>query len=216
MKITLNGNSDLEITLNDVLTSLKENITLEDFYCLKDYQERKYSLTDGIDAFSVEDICKRILQYNSDDKELAPDERKPVILYLDTLGGDVTEGLRLIDVIRASVTPVYVVNLGTCYSMGFWIYIAGHKRIASKNATFLIHDGSTSVCDSASKTRDYIAFFERVDDRLKEMAISLTKIPSDVYDQNMRKEWYMFSDEAKELGVVDAIIGVDCGINEIV
>ena len=29
------------------------------------------------------------------------------------------------------------------------------------------------------------------------------------------REYYMFSEEAKELGIVDEIIGVDCSIDEI-
>lgn len=204
------------IDLTEILNSVKDNLDLDDYFYLKEYNERKHYITDCIESCSVEDVCKAILQYNKDDAAIPPEERQPIILYLDTPGGEVTAGMKLIDVIQASVTPVHIVNLGTCYSMGFLIYIVGHKRFASKNATFLMHDGSIDIGGSTSKTRDYIAFNDMIEARTKNLVISSTNITPELYDEKYRREWYMFADEAKELGIVDSILGVDCGIADII
>ncbi len=204
------------IDLTEILNSVKDNLALEDYFYLKEYKERKHYITDCIDSDTVDDVCKAILQYNKDDAAIEPNERRPIILYLDTPGGEVTAGMKLIDVIQASQTPVHIVNLGTCYSMGFLIYIVGHKRFASKNATFLMHDGSIDIGGSTSKTRDYIAFNDIIESRTKELVVSSTSITPELYDEKYRREWYMFADEAKELGVVDEILGIDCGIGDII
>ena len=204
------------IDISDVMKTAKQGMSIEDFFYLKEYQERKHFITDAIDAVSTDDLCKAILQYNRDDAGIAPEDREPIRIYLDTPGGDVSAGLRVIDVIRASITPVHIINLGICYSMGFMIFIAGHKRFASENATFLMHDGSVSASGSASKTRDLMEFNDRVDGRLRSLVLGMTSISDEMYDAKIRKEWYMFADEAKELGVVDSILGIDCGIGDII
>ncbi len=206
---------DFVIDISDAFTNAKKGMGIDDYFYLKEYQDRKHFITDAIDAVSIEDLCKAIIHYNREDNDIDPNERKPITIYLDTPGGDVSAGLKLIDLIQCSKTPIHVVNLGTCYSMGFMIYIVAHKRIASRNATFLMHDGSVSASGSASKTRDLMEFNDRVDNRLKAMVLACTKISSELYDAKFRTEWYMFADEAKELGVVDEILSVDCEIEDI-
>lgn len=213
----LNNRVDPEfvIDISDALQASKKGMGIEDYFYLKEYQDRQHFVTDAIDAITTEDLCKAIMQYNKDDAGLAPEDRKPIRIYLDTPGGDVSAGLRVIDIIQSSKTPVYIINLGICYSMGFMIYIAGHKRFASRNATFLMHDGSVSASGSASKTRDLMEFNDRVDGRLRDLVLSLTSISAELYDAKVRTEWYMFADEAKQLGIVDSILCVDCDIDDI-
>lgn len=204
------------INLSELLDSPKPSIDLGDVFYMQEYANRRLFLTDEIGSESVEDVCKAIMHYNIEDKDISPEERKPVILYLDTFGGEVTAGFKLIDVIQSSKTPVWIVNQCTCYSMGFLIYVVGHKRFASKNATFMMHDGSLKIGDSGSKARDYMVFNDKVEARTKEMILSVTKITSELYDSKFREEWYMFSDEAKELGIVDSIIGADCELDDVI
>ena len=43
-----------------------------------------------------------------------------------------------------------------------------------------------------------------------------TNIDEDFYDSHHDREFYIYADEAKELGCVDKIIGVDCDLDEII
>lgn len=199
-----------------MLNSQQPSLDLSDIFYMQEYAKRKQFLTAEINSGSVEDVCKAIMHYNEEDKGVDHAQRKPILLYLDTFGGETTAGFKLIDVIQSSKTPVYVINQCTCYSMGFLIYIVGHKRFASKSATFLMHDGSIQLGDSGSKTRDYMRFNEEVEKRTKDMVLEKTDITAEMYDSKMREEWYMFADEAKELGIVDSIIGVDCELDDVI
>lgn len=189
---------------------------LDDLFYLKDAKLRKFYLNYGIDQDGIHDIVRHILQINAEDKEVPLEERQPILLYVVSNGGEVDSGFELIDAIEASKTPVYTINLGYQYSMGFLIGLAGHKRFATKNAKFLMHDGSNFVWNSGAKAQDQMDFNRRVEARIRDYVISHSKVSPEEYDSKLRVEWYLFADEAKEKGFTDFIIGEDCELGEIV
>lgn len=207
------GYYDIEFETDEIL--LKSGL-VEDIFYLKDLKQRKLFIAANISQETVEDAVRHIMQFNREDAGVATEERKPIILYVSSNGGDVDAGFELIDVIMRSKTPVYTVNLGYQYSMGFLIGLAGHKRFAMPNAKFLMHDGTNFVWDSGAKAQDRMEFNKKMEDRVKEYILSRSKLTPEEYDSKYRIEWYMFSDEAKEKGFVDYIIGEDCEIDDVV
>lgn len=190
------------------------NYCYEDKYYIEEVKERKLFLNNEVEEYVIGDLVRHILRYNRLDKGLPPEERKPIIIYINTPGGVVTDGYCLIDAIISSKTPVYTVNIGTAYSMGFLIFIAGHKRIAMPNSTFLCHDGSSFAWDSTNKLKDRVDFEAgEMEEHTKNFIVSRTNINSDLYEKNKRKEWYFYPEEAKRLGVATHIVGEDCDID---
>lgn len=208
-------NSYYDISI-DLDSSVFGSGLIEEIFYLRDLQQRKLFLSSDICQLTVDDIIRHIMQYNREDADIPAEERKPILLYLTSNGGEVDAGFSLIDVILASKTPVYVINNGYQYSMGLLIGLAGHKRFAMPNAKFLLHDGSQFVYNSGAKARDQMEFNRKMEERIRQYIVMRTNITPELYDSQLRKEWYMFADEAKELGVTDFIIGVDCTIDEIV
>lgn len=204
---------DIEIEFEEAL--LKSGF-VEDVFYLRDLKQRKLFISTNIYQETVDDAIRHIMQINREDMGVAREDRKPIILYVTSNGGDVDAGFALIDVILSSETPVYVINQGYQYSMGFLIGLAGHKRFAMPHAKFLMHDGSQFIYNSGAKAQDQMEFNKRMEERIKQYVLSRTEITSEMYDSQMRKEWYMFADEAKKLGVTDYIIGEDCTINDII
>lgn len=207
------GYYDIEVSIEK---SLIEGGMIDELFYLQDLKQRKLFLNADIDQFSVADIVKHIMQINKEDKGLEPHERMPILLYVTSNGGEVDSGFELIDVIMNSKTPVYTINLGYQYSMGFLIGLSGHKRFATRNAKFLMHDGSNFVYNSGAKAQDQMEFNRKIENRIKQYVLSRSKVSEEEYDSKLRVEWYLFADEAKEKGFVDYIIGEDCDINEIV
>lgn len=204
---------DIEIEFEEAL--LKSGF-VEDVFYLRDLKQRKLFISTNICQETVDDAIRHIMQINREDMGVAREDRKPIILYVTSNGGDVDAGFALIDVILSSETPVYIINQGYQYSMGFLIGLAGHKRFAMPHAKFLMHDGSQFIYNSGAKAQDQMEFNKRMEERIKQYVLSRTEITSEMYDSQMRKEWYMFADEAKKLGVTDYIIGEDCTINDII
>ena len=203
---------DIEIDVEELLNGGM----LEDVFYLKDLKQRKLFLETDIEQASVSGIVKHIMQFNKEDINLPPEERKPILLYITSQGGEVDAGFELIDAIENSKTPVYTINLGCQYSMGFLIGLSGHKRFATKNAKYLMHDGSNFIYNSGAKAQDQMEFQRKVEDNIKKYIISHSKLTPEEYDNKLRVEWYLFANEAKEKGFVDYIIGIDCDIDEII
>ena len=203
---------DIEIDIEKVIGSGM----LEDIFYFKDLKQRKLFLKCDIDQCSVSDIVKHIMQYNKEDQGIPVEERKPILLYVVSNGGVVDAGFELIDVIECSKTPVYTINTGYQYSMGLLIGLAGHKRFATKNAKYLMHDGSNFIFNSGAKAQDQMEFNRKVEERIKQYILDHTKLTSEEYDSKLRVEWYFFADMAKEKGFTDYIIGEDCDIDAII
>lgn len=192
------------------------NYTYYDLLLMDDDVNRTIYLNYAVDEDVITHAVSRIIRYNRNDKGIEVEKRKPIFVLINSPGGIVTDGWALVDVIMASKTPVYTVNLGTCYSMALLIFMAGSRRFAMPNATFLLHDGATGGFDSSEKMKDRIQFeSEQMEKHTKEFILERSNITSKKYTQNLRKEWYFYPQEAKTLKIVTDIIGTDCDLDEI-
>lgn len=193
------------------------NYAYTDKFEIEDIDERRLYINSEIDGEVIDQIVYHILRFNRIDKGLLVQERKPIILYINSPGGAVCDGYGLIDCIQSSLTPVYTVNQALAASMGFLIFIAGHKRYSMMRSEFLMHDGSTAGWDSTAKMKDRMDFeTNQLEKMTKNYIIGRTNISNELYDEKYRVEWYMLPDEAKKYGIVDYIVGKDCTIDEII
>lgn len=183
---------------------------------MKYYTDKKVLIVNkDIDNSVIESYAIRILRWNDEDKNVPSDKRQPITILIHSCGGDLFSTLFLIDIIKQSKTPIHTVGMGLVASAAYYIYINGHDRLAFENTVFLQHDGTISIADSNSKVKDFMAFNNLMEDRIKESILTQTKIDSDFYDKTFDKEYYFFADKGKELGVVDKIIGQDIELADI-
>lgn len=193
------------------------NYCLFDKFELEDVENRKLYINSVIDSEVIDQIVYHIMRYNMLDKDIAIENRQPIRLYINSNGGSVTDGYALIDAIMTSKTPVHTINQGVCYSMGFLIFICGHKRFSMPSSTLLMHDGSTAAWDSMAKVKDRIEFeTKQMEEYTKQYILAHTEIGEELYDAKYRMEWYMYPQEAQQYGITDYIVGYDCSIDEIV
>lgn len=168
-----------------------------------------------IDDTAIETVVMRIIKWNHEDKSIPTEQRKPIVIFLNSVGGELFNSLLLVDVIKTSKTPVKTIGMGLVASGAYYIYINGIERIAFSNTVFLQHDGSIETAGTNSKVKDFIAFNDRAVAKVKQMVLGATNITEEFYDKIFEKEYYFFADAGKELGVVDKIIGVDVDMDYI-
>lgn len=178
-------------------------------------QERKIILNDNIDDGVIENVCLMIMKWNKDDKYLPEDERQPIYIYINSDGGEMIAGSQVLSSITTSTTPVITVGFGKCASMASYILAAGHERYCFENTVVLYHDGQTGYVSSSNKGKDIQKFYDNLDVRMTKFMVEHTNMTEDFLEEIKDREYYMFADEAKEKGVVDKIIGVDCDLEEI-
>lgn len=195
----------------DLLNSLKDNKSevknYEDVISLNETWHRHLFLGE-IDDSVGEAIESLIRFWNQidDENKVTADERKPIYIFIDSPGGDLSATFTMIDAIAMSKTPVYTVNIGCAYSGGFLTFLAGHKRIAYPNSTFLFHEGSVSeVGGDAGKFQNFSAFYKERLEAIKEFVLAKTNMNEDFYESIKRDDFWMTATQAIEYGVADEI-----------
>lgn len=206
----------LEVAPRKLNTNI--NCDIWDFKRASELDDRRVYLygeilpLDGDDSFYADAsitsfIVEQIIEYNRIDEGIDPAEREPIRLYINSPGGDVTEGFALISAIELSKTPIHTINMGQWSSMAFLIGIAGHKRFSLPKASFLMHDGSIFLYGSANKVKDRVEFENRVEDEVvKPFVLEHSKMSEEEYDRLDRKEFYMLAKDALKYGFIDEVI----------
>lgn len=202
--------------MQDILAMVNDDDSLYSSVIKNGLENRILIINEEISDSLLENIIYHILRWNIEDKNLPVDKRTPIKLILNSMGGDVFTEQNITDVIETSKTPVYGIAMGIVASAAYYIFIGCHKRIAFKNSVLLQHDGNVLIQNSNSKAKDMMKFFNSMDERTKNYVLSHSSITEEFYDSHYDSEYYMYADTTgKELGVVDAIIGVDIDLYDI-
>ena len=191
---------------NDVETLMETSLpdpTLLEYY--RRMQKREILWNDDIDDATI-DIAMYIKKWNEEDKGKPVEERKPIKIFVNSDGGSLDTIMHIIDMILLSKTPVITIGMGRGYSAGELLLMAGHRRYIFSHTSCLIHDGSSGAIGSIGKLLDNLKFTEAFEQRVKQYIISQTHITAEMYEDNYRRDWFLFSDEMIRLGIADEIV----------
>jgi len=178
-------------------------------------QQRKIIINSNINEDLIEKAVIQIYQINEyDDQQdalLKNYIREPIEVFINTSGGFLDEAFSLISAIMTSKAPVHTVCLGKAWSAGFLILLAGHVRFAQPFSSMMFHQGSAGIQGEFSKAIEYAKYWEKTQKRVDQYVLSRTKIKKKklkkVFDHST--DWYMTTDEALHLGIVDGVYGAD-------
>lgn len=152
------------------------------------------------------ETSKLILKYNQEDKDIPVSERKPIKIFIHSPGGDLDSTLAFIGLMNISKTPIFTINACWAYSAAGLILMAGHKRYALPNTECLIHSGSGHLGGSYEQTTEQMKNYKYLVDKMREFIFSKTKIDQKTFKKYSSKDWYIYTDEMLEYGIVDEIV----------
>lgn len=190
----------------NITLDAKEKGFYEDYIAVKQHEQRKIYIDGAIEPMIAYEVLAKIQLFNEEDKDLLIQDRKPIHIYINSAGGEVGPMWQIVDTIMLSDTPVYTINTAQALSAGFLILIAGHKRFSYPHASAMWHEGSLGISSDAGKFRNYVEFSNAEDAMRNSYLLSRTKITNERLEARRNDDWWMLSDEALELGVIDAII----------
>ncbi len=175
-------------------------------YFTKLLDERTIIFNQEVDERIVERVAIPLLDF---EKDASAD---PVTLIIATVGGSISDGFVLCNIIDNYKKPLNVIILGYAASMGTIMLAAGahNPNVTRKCYPFtyaLLHAGSTAFSGEALSVQDTLEFNKRIDEKVKQFIISHTKISEDEYTQHERKQWFLDADDMLKYGFVDEIIG---------
>jgi ATP-dependent Clp protease protease subunit len=188
--------------LNDLVDAVREIVRKEQSDRLRDIY-----LIGDIEKDSARSVIERL-------RELANDSRKPITIYMNTAGGNVTDGLAIHDAIKYLVTQgvqVTVVVQGMAYSMGSVILQAASqgRRLAFPHSWIMIHEPAKwAGWQSTTAAAQHL-------DRLKQMQSQIYRILSErsgkplrqIIRDTKRTDLYLDAARARDYGLIDEILG---------
>lgn len=150
--------------------------------------------------------------WNIEDEELGKlfPEREPIKIYINSLGGSLDAAITIMDSICMSRTPVYTFNIGTVQKESFLIYLAGHKRLAYSNATFMYTDSILNQNLESETQKDY-GFYSKeniIDTLAKNIRLFFLDrvgITEAQYNKHYKKDWWFNADDALKIHICNEI-----------
>jgi len=137
----------------------------------------------------------------------AENPQKPIAMYINSPGGVVTSGLAIYDTMQWIQCPVATVCMGTAYSMGSFLLMAGTagQRIALPNASILVHQLSGGFQGMASDIQRHAEDIIKTKQRLNKLYAKHCGRTCDEVDRTLDRDHFMTAVEAKAWGLVDHV-----------
>lgn len=172
-------------------------------------ENRQIWINEDIKDSIIYDSLMWVNRWNEEDENIIPEKRKTIKIYINSPGGSVVDGFALCSAMIRSDTPVETHNIGAAFSMGFLIFLAGHKRYADEFSHFMNHSATTG--SAIMKIQDLSSYSEWSDELNKNIADYVFKRTNmtrkQIQDDNNKDHWFG-PEEAVRLGVADEIVKV--------
>src|SRR3954468_14605919 len=167
------------------------------------------------DVYLIGDIEKEIAKSTIERlRELANLSRKPIKLYINSAGGNVTDGLAIHDAVQELVgdgVEISIIVQGMAYSMGSVVLQAASpgKRLSFPPSWIMIHEPAKwAGWQSTTAAAQHL-------DRLKQMQNQIYQIMSarsgrplrQIIRDTRRVDFYLDAWKAKEYGLIDDVVG---------
>lgn len=147
-------------------------------------------------------------------RDLANDNGKPITLYINSAGGNVTDGLAIHDAVRHIVysgIQVTTVVQGMAYSMGSVVLQAASdgRRLAFPHSWIMIHEPAKwAGWQSTSAAAQHLERLKQMQDQIYKILSERSRKPlRQIIRDTKRTDFYLDAEKAKEYGLIDDVLG---------
>ena len=130
---------------------------------------------------------------------------KPINLRINSLGGDVFNGMAIYNVIkkRESKTTVYIEGIAA--SIATIIALGADEVIMSENSLFMIHNAWGGTMGNSKDMRKSADTLDKISNELTEIYVKKTGLAYNRVTEMMDEDTWLSAEEAYDLGFVDTI-----------
>lgn len=165
-------------------------------------KERIIFLGDQVDQHSASLVVAQMLFLE------AEDPKKDIMLYINSPGGSVYDGLMIYDTMQHLKCDVATVGVGMQASMGAFLLSSGTKgkRSLLPHSTVMIHQPSAGTRGKVSDMEIDLKEGIRLKKMLNEIMAKNTGQKVETIERDSDRDNWMTADEAKKYGLVDHIV----------
>ena len=146
-------------------------------------------------------------------RELANENNRPITLYINSAGGNVTDGLAIHDAVRHIVSrgiEVTIVVQGMAYSMGSVVLQAASdgRRLAFPHSWNMIHEPAKwAGWQSTTAAAQHLERLKQMQDQIYKILSSRSGKPlRQIIKDTKRTDFYLDAQKAREYGLIDAVV----------
>ena len=140
------------------------------------------------------------------------DSKKLITIIIDSLGGDVKEGMVLYDLLQTCNTPIRIVVAGRAYSMAAVLLAAGrYGRYMLKHSEIMIHQPhlGNAVTGSCSSIRSLSERMNKEEALINQLLAKHTGKTVKQIEKDTGYDHFLDAEEAVSFNLCDGIIGFD-------
>ncbi len=147
-------------------------------------------------------ICAQLLFLEAENPS------KDISMYINSPGGVVTSGLSIYDTMQYIRPRVSTLVVGQAASMGSLLLCAGEKgmRYSLPNSRIMVHQPSGGYQGQATDILIHARETEKLKRRLNEIYVSHTGQSLEDVEAALERDRFMSPEEAKDWGLIDAIV----------
>ena len=146
-------------------------------------------------------------------RELANENAKPITIYINSAGGNVTDGLAIHDSIRHVVSrgmEVTIIVQGMAYSMGSIVLQAASdgRRFAFPHSWIMIHEPAKwAGWQSTTAAAQHLERLKQMQDQIYRILSSRSGKPlRQIIKDTKRTDFYLDAQKALDYGLIDAVV----------
>lgn len=136
------------------------------------------------------------------------DPKKDIRIYVNSPGGSVTAGMAIYDTMQYVKADVSTICVGIAASMGAFLLASGKKgkRFILPNSEVLLHQVMGGAEGQAVEVEIAARQILRTKEKLNKLLAKHTAQPLSKIEKDTDRDFWLNAEEAKEYGIVDAII----------
>jgi ATP-dependent Clp protease, protease subunit len=146
-------------------------------------------------------------------RELANENNRPITVYINSAGGNVTDGLAIHDSIRHIISrgiEVTIVVQGMAYSMGSIVLQAAsdRRRLAFPHSWIMIHEPAKwAGWQSTTAAAQHLERLKQMQDQIYKILSSRSGKPlRQIIKDTKRTDFYLDAQKAYEYGLIDQVV----------
>lgn len=162
-------------------------------------------LNSEVNSDTISDVMTKIKKVNKENKKNA------IYLLLDSPGGSVFEGIRLITAIENSKIPVYTIGVDFCASMCAHILEHGKERYMIDRSRLMFHPASTMLMQEGEVDKIYsrLGAAKRAIDKLDMYDAKRSGQNYVEFKARRDSEYWTDAEDALQDHLIDAVVNFD-------
>ena len=138
----------------------------------------------------------------------AEDDKKDIIIYINSPGGSITDGLGIYDTMQQVRPDVSTLCIGIAASMGAFLLAGGKKgkRFSLPNSEIMIHQPLGGAKGQASDIDISAKRILSMRNRLNKLLAYHTGRTIKEIERDTNRDYFLNADSAKEYGLIDQIL----------